>query len=80
MLWLSVASELETCPKLHSTKIIGSGGYSSKSSISGPEVGEAKALVIEGVEHFGAYLEYLTFADLELLGKRSVQICDAIAS
>ena len=79
-LWLSVPSELETRAKLHSAKIVGSGGYSSKSPISGPEVRESKALVIEGVEHFGAYLEYLTFADLELLGKRSVQICNAIAS
>ena len=79
-LWLSVPSELETCPKLHSAKIIGSRGYGSKSSISGPEIREAKALVIEGVEHFGSYLEYLTFTDLELLGKRSVQIGDAIAS
>jgi hypothetical protein len=79
-LWLSVPSELETRAKLHSAKIVGSGGYSSKRSVSGPEIREAKALVIEGVEHFGAYLEYLTFADLELLGKRSVQVCDAIAS
>jgi hypothetical protein len=31
-LWFSVLSELETRPKLHSAKIVGSGGYSSESS------------------------------------------------
>jgi hypothetical protein len=72
--------KLETRPKLHSAKIVGSGGYGSKSSISGPEIRETKALVIEAIKHLRAYLEYLTFADLELLGEGRVQIGYAIAS
>lgn len=72
--------ELEPRPKLHSTEIVGGGSNVAKSAVSRPDIREGKALMIEGIEHFGAHLEYLALADLELLGKRSIHVADAVAS
>ena len=72
--------ELEPRPKLHSAVIVGGGCDRAESAISGSNIREGKALMIEGVEHFGAHLEDLALADLELLGKRSIEVADAVAS
>ena len=68
--------ELETRSKLHSAEVVGGGSNLPQSAVSRSHIREGKALMIEGIEHFGAHLQEFILADLEFFGERTYPRCE----
>src|SRR5215468_3853298 len=73
-------SELHPRSELHAPEIVSGGIDYPEASISRTIVGKCKSLVIGDIEHLGANLQLGTFADLEFLRERHVQISNSVAA
>ena len=60
--------ELEPRSELHPAEVVGRGSDLTQGAVSRPQIREGKALMIEGIEHFGANLQDLALPDRKLLG------------
>src|SRR5690242_2787518 len=74
--WLKL--ELEARSELHAAEIVNGARDGSETVLSECRIRDRETLMIESIEHLGAYLQNLALADRKLLGQRSVQVSDAV--
>lgn len=64
-----ICLELKAGSELHSTEIVGGGGYSPERVVSQTDVWKGEALQVGDIEHFSADLKLHAFPNAELLGE-----------